>query len=62
VTIPAIYSNLAGDLYIAMASATRTDSVATVKIYHNPLINWLWIGGIVLMVGAVVAMLPQKSP
>jgi cytochrome c-type biogenesis protein CcmF len=60
VTIPAVFSNLKEDLYIVLAGAS-SDQIATVKIYHNPLINWLWIGGIVLMFGTVVAVLPQRS-
>lgn len=61
VSIPAIYSNIKEDLYIVLAG-TDTGQTATFKIYHNPLINWLWIGGIVLMLGTVVAMLPQPDP
>lgn len=58
VSIPAIYSNLKEDLYIVLAG-TNSGQAVTVKIVHNPLISWLWIGGIVLMLGAVVAMLPR---
>ena len=35
---------------------------ATFKIYHNPLVNWLWIGGIVLLFGTLVAAWPDREP
>lgn len=60
VTIPAIYSNLKEDLYIVLAAAPP-DQTATVRIFQNPLINWLWIGSVVLMAGGVIAMLPQRA-
>ena len=32
------------------------------KIYHNPLVNWLWIGAIVFIFGLFVAAWPDKDP
>jgi cytochrome c-type biogenesis protein CcmF len=34
---------------------------ATFKVFLNPLFNWLWIGGIVLIVGTSVAAWPEKE-
>jgi cytochrome c-type biogenesis protein CcmF len=28
---------------------------ATFKVYINPLINWVWIGGIVMILGTMIA-------
>ena len=30
------------------------------KIYHNPLINWLWTGAFVFIFGTLVAAWPDK--
>ena len=35
---------------------------ATFKVYHNPLINWLWLGGLVFILGTLVAAWPDKDP
>lgn len=60
VTIPAVFSNLKEDLYIVLAGADQNQA-ATLKIYHNPLVNWLWIGSLVVMAGAVIALLPARK-
>jgi cytochrome c-type biogenesis protein CcmF len=35
---------------------------ATFKIYHNPLVNWLWLGGLVFILGTLVAAWPDRDP
>jgi len=35
---------------------------ATFKIYLNPLVNWLWLGGIVFILGTLIAAWPDKDP
>ncbi|MFN2145187.1 MAG: hypothetical protein ACK2T7_07525, partial [Anaerolineales bacterium] len=35
---------------------------ATFKLYHNPLVNWLWTGAFVLILGTLVAAWPEKEP
>jgi cytochrome c-type biogenesis protein CcmF len=32
------------------------------KIYLNPLVNWLWFGGIIFILGTLVAAWPEKDP
>jgi cytochrome c-type biogenesis protein CcmF len=35
---------------------------ATFKVYHNPLVNWLWLGGLVFILGTLIAAWPDKDP
>lgn len=61
-TIPGLRSSLQDDIYIVLVNWEGvTTQVAPFKIYHNPLINWLWIGAIVLMLGSFVAAWPDKD-
>ena len=53
-----IHHTLRGDLYLVLLSAAD-DGSATFKVYLNPLVSWIWLGGIVLIVGGVVTMLPD---
>jgi cytochrome c-type biogenesis protein CcmF len=53
-----IYHTLREDLYLVLLSAAD-DGSATFKVYLNPLVSWIWLGGIVLIVGGVVTMLPD---
>jgi cytochrome c-type biogenesis protein CcmF len=38
-----------------------TSEGATFKVYHNPLVQWLWIGAWVIIAGVVVSTLPDKK-
>jgi cytochrome c-type biogenesis protein CcmF len=56
-----IRSTLKEDLYIVFAGASTDGAKAIIQIYHNPLVMWVWIGGIVLGLGTLIAMLPNKK-
>lgn len=62
-TIPGVRSTVAGDLYILLVDWKEiSESGATFKIYHNPLVKWLWIGGFVFIGGVFIAAWPEKEP
>lgn len=61
-TIPGVRSTWEDDLYIILVDwEPVTAEEATFKIFNNPLINWLWIGGIVFILGAMVAVWPDRE-
>jgi cytochrome c-type biogenesis protein CcmF len=57
-SIPAVYSTMAEDLYVIL-TAVEPDGSATLKIYRNPLVNWIWIGGWTFVLGTVLIMWPH---
>jgi cytochrome c-type biogenesis protein CcmF len=59
----AVRSTLKEDLYTILA-AVDEQGRATLKIILNPLVSWLWLGGLCLTLGAIVIMLPdlEKKP
>jgi len=57
VTEIALRSNLAEDLYV-MLLGLEDNGLATFEILINPLISWLWLGGVVVLLGTVLAVLP----
>lgn len=62
-TIPGLRSSLQDDIYVVLVNWEGvTSQVAPFKIYHNPLVNWLWIGAILLIIGSLVAAWPDKDP
>jgi len=62
-TIPGVRSTMEDDLYVILVDwQPILSSGATFKIYHNPLVNWLWFGAIMLIFGSVVAAWPDKDP
>jgi len=60
-TIPGVRSTLIDDFYVILVDwKAITAQSATFKVYHNPLVKWLWIGTWVFIVGVVVATLPDN--
>ena len=57
----AIRSTLREDLYVAFGAFDPATQSATFQVYVNPLVAWLWIGGVVLVVGTGVSIYPGKE-
>jgi cytochrome c-type biogenesis protein CcmF len=49
------------DIYIALAGWDDTQSKATYKIFINPLQVWLWIGGLIMIFGTAVVLVPDSK-
>jgi cytochrome c-type biogenesis protein CcmF len=57
---PGISAGLGDDVYtILIAYDTTAQSWATIRVLVIPLVSWLWLGGAVVGLGAVIAALPQ---
>jgi cytochrome c-type biogenesis protein CcmF len=54
-------STVREDLYLVFQGATPDGSKAIMQLYLNPLVAWVWIGGVVLGLGTLIAMLPNKQ-
>jgi cytochrome c-type biogenesis protein CcmF len=62
-TIPGLRSTLEDDLYVILADWQPIASQgATFRIYHNPLVKWLWLGAFVFILGTLVAAWPDQEP
>jgi cytochrome c-type biogenesis protein CcmF len=49
------------DLYMVLGDFARDGSQATVKVQVNRLVSWIWIGGLVVTLGTVLAILPERK-
>lgn len=56
----AILESLKQDVYLVFAGMPDKDTAA-IHIYFNPLVIWVWIGGIVMAVGGLIVMWPQAT-
>lgn len=54
----AIRSTLKEDLYVVLAG--YEEDIATFKVLVTPLVIWIWIGGTVMALGTIFAMLPDR--
>ena len=60
-TMVAIYSTLREDLYVVYAGVNQGSDVPTIHVFLNPLVKWVWFGGIVVVMGTIVALLPSRQ-
>ncbi len=61
-TIPGVRSTLADDFYVLLVDWQPISTQnATFKIYHNPLVNWVWLGSVIFILGTLVAAWPDQS-
>ncbi len=47
------------DIYLVFSGMTE-DGRATVHVYRNPLVRWVWIGGLVMFLGTLLILLPGR--
>ena len=47
------------DFYLVLGDFAQDGSHATVRVQVNRMVSWLWIGGLVLTLGAALAILPD---
>ena len=52
-TEASIHTNLFRDLYIVLGEG-NLEKGWTVRIYHNPLVIWIWIGAITVFLGGIL--------
>jgi cytochrome c-type biogenesis protein CcmF len=59
-TIAGSYSTIENDVYVLLVDWEEVNqNHATFKVYINPLINLIWWGGIILILGTIIATLPK---
>jgi len=56
----ALRSSLKEDLYVVLASLDA-DGLAAFQVFVTPMVLWMWIGGLVLILGVLVAAWPTRA-
>lgn len=56
----AIEANLWRDLYVALGSPL-TEPNWEVRIYYKPFVRWIWLGGFLMGLGGVIALITKKG-
>ncbi|MCH8312090.1 MAG: heme lyase CcmF/NrfE family subunit [Nitrospinae bacterium] len=54
-----VRSTIVEDIYIILADFSEDES-ATIKVYLNPMVSWLWTGGWVIAFGTMICMWPDR--
>jgi cytochrome c-type biogenesis protein CcmF len=61
VTVPAVYATAGTDVYILLLDWQDDGRSATFKIYINSMINWVWAGGLMMILGTLIATWPSRG-
>ena len=51
---------LIDDVYLVLGDFARDGTSATVKFQVNRMVSWIWLGGVVLTLGTVLSVLPER--
>ncbi|MCA9706013.1 MAG: cytochrome c biogenesis protein CcsA, partial [Myxococcales bacterium] len=55
------YMALQGDVYASIADVQLSTGWTRVNLYFNPLVNWVWVGFAVMLVGGIVCIGTRKG-
>jgi cytochrome c-type biogenesis protein CcmF len=56
-----IESRLMEDVYVVFAGVNEDDQRAIIQVWINPLVLWVWIGGMIMGLGTIYTMLPNRK-
>jgi cytochrome c-type biogenesis protein CcmF len=48
-------------VYVVLVGLTP-DGLARISVFINPMMMWIWIGGLIMVLGSVVAAWPSRRP
>ncbi|MDD5771850.1 MAG: heme lyase CcmF/NrfE family subunit [bacterium] len=57
----AIATTLLDDLYVILNGYNANTGNATFRVLINPLVVWMWLGGIVIFIGTTIAFCPNRK-
>ena len=59
-TEAAIRTTFWADLYVALGNKEQNGSGYVVRLYHNPLVLWLWLGSTLLVLGSLISLSDRR--
>jgi cytochrome c-type biogenesis protein CcmF len=59
-TIVAVESSPLRDLYVVYSGISPDTNQPVIHAYLNPLVKWIWFGGVIVVLGTGLAMLPNR--
>jgi cytochrome c-type biogenesis protein CcmF len=56
-----IYSTVREDLYVILESADLATGDASIRVFVNPGVFWIWMGAMVMVVGGLIVVWPSRG-
>jgi len=60
IATPAVLTGVGEDLYVTLLAYDRTTESISLRVFVNPLVVWIWVGGGIVAAGAVFAIWPDR--
>ncbi|MDH4335117.1 MAG: heme lyase CcmF/NrfE family subunit, partial [Chloroflexota bacterium] len=60
IATPGVRSGLGEDLYVTLLAYDPSVPTATLRVFVNPLVVWIWAGGAIVALGALFAIWPDR--
>jgi cytochrome c-type biogenesis protein CcmF len=58
---PAVKSSARRDVYVNLMAFANDGSSATIHVFVEPMVSWIWAGGAVVCLGALVGLWPARK-
>ena len=59
-TEAAIHTTFLGDLYAVIGDAEGGDGGFVTRLYFNPLVGWMWAGGLIMVLGGALSLSDRR--
>jgi len=60
IATPAVRTSLGEDLYVTLIGYDGTSKTATFRVFINPGVAWIWLGGGMVGLAAIFAIWPER--
>ncbi len=60
IATPSVHVGLLRDVYLSLVAAPDDSGRVTVQVLVNPLVSWLWTGGLIMALGTILCLVPKK--
>jgi len=60
IATPVVMTSVGEDFYITLLAFDPQTSAVTLRLFVNPLVAWIWVGGAIIVIGAAFAIWPAR--
>ncbi len=62
IATPRVMTSATEDFYVTLLAYDPDSGAITLRLFVNPLVTWIWVGGAVVVAGAAFAIWPGRRP
>ena len=60
IATPVVMTSAGEDFYVTLLAFDPQTSAVTLRLFINPLVTWIWVGGAIIVIGAAFAIWPSR--